>query len=60
MLSSLTTMVAEYSSAKRQKLAVSVLQAGYPAGAIIAGFASVLLVSEFGWRSIFLVGEPCL
>ena len=56
MLSSLTTMVAEYSSARRQKLAVSVLQAGYPVGAIIAGFASVLLVSEFGWRSIFLVG----
>ena len=39
MLSSLTTMVAEYSSARRQKLAVSVLQAGYPVGAIIAGFA---------------------
>ena len=57
MLSSLTTMVAEYSSVRRQKLAVSVLQAGYPVGAIIAGFASVLLVSEFGWRSIFWGGS---
>ncbi len=56
MLSSLTTMVAEYSNARRQKFAVAVLQAGYPVGAIVAGFVSVLLLSQFGWRSIFVVG----
>lgn len=56
MLSSLTTMVSEYSNARRQKLAVAVLQSGYPVGAIIAGFVSVALVSAMGWRSIFVVG----
>ena len=56
MLSSLTTMVSEYSNARRQKLAVAILQAGYPVGAIIAGFVSVALVSAMGWRSIFVVG----
>ena len=56
MLSSLTTMVSEYSNARRQKLAVAILQSGYPVGAIIAGFVSVALVSAMGWRSIFLVG----
>ena len=56
MLSSLTTMVSEYSNAKHQKLAVAILQSGYPVGAIIAGFVSVALVSAMGWRSIFLVG----
>ena len=56
MLSSLTTMVAEYSNDRRRKLAISILQSGYPVGAIIAGIASVYLLQHFGWRSIFLVG----
>lgn len=56
MLSSLTTMVAEYSSDKRRQLAVSLLQSGYPVGGIIAGAASAYLLGEFGWRSVFVVG----
>lgn len=56
MLASLTTMVAEYSSDRRRKLAISVLQSGYPVGGIIAGLSSAYLFGEFGWRSIFVVG----
>lgn len=56
MLSSLTTMVAEYSSEHRRKLAISVLQSGYPVGGIIAGLASVYLLGEYGWRSVFVLG----
>ncbi len=56
MLSSLTTMVAEYSNNRRRKLAISVLQSGYPVGAIIAGVASAYLLAQFGWRSVFVVG----
>lgn len=56
MLSSLTTMVAEYSNDRHRKLAISILQSGYPVGAIIAGIASAYLLREFGWRSIFFVG----
>ncbi len=56
MLASLTTMVAEYSNDKRRRLAISILQSGYPVGAIIAGIVSVALLDAYGWRSIFLVG----
>ncbi len=56
MLSSLTTMVAEYSNDRRRKLAISVLQSGYPVGAIIAGIASAYLIQHFGWRSVFVTG----
>ena len=56
MLASLTTMVAEYSSDRRRQLAISVLQSGYPVGAIIAGVVSVVLLDAYGWRSIFIVG----
>ncbi|MCH9693604.1 MAG: MFS transporter [Gammaproteobacteria bacterium] len=56
MLSSLTTMVAEYSSAKRRQLAISIMQSGYPVGAIIAGFVSAWLLGRYGWRSIFAFG----
>ena len=56
MLASLNTMVAEYSSDRRRKLAISFLQAGYPVGGIIAGVASVYLISKFGWRSVFVFG----
>lgn len=56
MLTSLNTMVAEYSSDRRRKLAISFLQAGYPVGGIIAGAASVYLISQFSWRGIFVFG----
>ena len=56
MLASLTTMVAEYSSDQRRQLAISILQSGYPVGAIIAGIVSVALLDSYGWRSIFVVG----
>jgi benzoate transport len=56
MLSSLTTMVAEYSNDRHRRFAISVLQSGYPVGAIIAGIVSVYLLEYFGWRSVFVVG----
>ncbi len=56
MLASLTTMVAEYSSDRRRQLAISILQSGYPVGAIIAGMVSVAMLDHYGWRSIFVVG----
>ncbi len=56
MITSLNTMVAEYSSDRRRKLAVSLLQTGYPIGGIVAGLVSVYLIGGFGWRSIFVFG----
>jgi benzoate transport len=56
MLPSLATVVAEYSSARRRELAVSVMATGYPIGATIGGFAAVSIVGSFGWRGIFALG----
>ena len=56
MLSSLTTIVAEYSNDQRRQLAISILQTGYPVGAVIAGFTAAWLLASHGWRSVFVVG----
>ena len=56
MLSSLTTIVAEYASDRRRHLAISILQSGYPVGAVIAGFTAAWLLDSHGWRSIFAIG----
>jgi benzoate transport len=56
MITSLNTMVAEYSSDSRRKLAISFLQSGYPIGGMLAGVVSVYLITSFGWRSVFVFG----
>jgi MFS transporter, AAHS family, vanillate permease len=56
MLPSLTTVVAEYSSARRRELCVSVMSAGYPVGATVGGVAAVFIVQTVGWRGIFVLG----
>lgn len=56
ILASINTMTAEYSSDKRRKLAISLLQAGYPVGGILAGLISAFLLASHGWRSVFVFG----
>lgn len=56
MLPSLATVVAEYSSARRRELAVSVWATGYPVGATLGGLGAVFVASRFGWRGIFVLG----
>jgi benzoate transport len=56
MLPSLATVVAEYSSARRRELAVSIMSIGYPIGATIGGAGAVFIVGSFGWRGIFVLG----
>jgi benzoate transport len=56
MLPSLATVVAEFSSARRRELAVSVMSTGYPIGATLGGMAAVSIVGSFGWRGIFALG----
>ncbi len=59
MLASLTTITAEYSSAKRQGFAISMVQSGYPVGATIGGTVAAFLIVAYGWRSVFLFGGCC-
>lgn len=56
MLPSINTLVAEYSSAKRRELSLSVMSAGYPIGATVGGIAAILISTRFGWRGIFVFG----
>ncbi|MGZ6022574.1 MAG: MFS transporter [Rhizomicrobium sp.] len=55
-LSSINTIVVEYSSQKRKDITVAVMTVGYPIGATIVGIASVYLIEVFGWRSVFVFG----
>lgn len=57
MLSSTSAMVAEFSNARREGMAVSFNIAGYSTGAILGGLvASALLAGSGQWRSVFVFG----
>jgi MFS family permease len=56
LLASLATITAEYTPHKYRSLAVVVVTAGYPLGATLGGVLAVPLLSEYGWRSVFLAG----
>ena len=56
MLASLTVVVSEYSSRRRRSFALSILQAGFPAGAMIWGLVAVPIILGFGWRWAFVFG----
>lgn len=56
MLASLTVVVAEYSSKHRRTLALSILQAGFPAGALVWGLVAMPIILGYGWRWAFLFG----
>ena len=56
MLASLTVVVAEYSSKRRRTLALSILQAGFPAGAMVWGIVAAPIILDFGWRWAFVFG----
>ena len=56
MLASLTVVVSEYSSKRRRTLALSILQAGFPAGALVWGLVAMPIILEFGWRWAFVFG----
>jgi benzoate transport len=55
-LVSINVIVSEYSSDRRRNLAISLMTVGYPIGATLGGFAAIYLISQFGWRSVYLFG----
>ena len=56
MLASLTVVVSEYSSRRRRTLALIILQAGFPAGALLWGLVAVPIILGYGWRWAFVFG----
>ncbi len=56
LLPSLNTLVAEYAPDRRRNFAVSIMHLGYPIGGIGGGALAALLIPQFGWQSIFVIG----
>lgn len=54
ILASMAAMTAEFSSEKQRNFCVALLQAGYPIGAVLTGFASAWIMPEHGWRAMFI------
>jgi len=56
MLACTNAMVAELANAPARSLAVAIMAAGYPAGAILGGSVASQLLVAGNWRDIFLLG----
>ncbi|ENX60200.1 MULTISPECIES: MFS transporter [Acinetobacter] len=56
ILASSNVLASEYASNRWRSLAVSLQTTGYAIGATIGGLIAVMLISKFGWRSVFLAG----
>lgn len=54
ILPSLAAVAAEFSNNKRRDFSVGFVQAGWPIGAILAGFFTAWAIPLFGWRSAYL------
>lgn len=55
-LSAINAMAAEFASAKRRNLCVSLMVIGYPIGAVIGGTIAATLLRNNDWRSVFEFG----
>lgn len=54
ILPALAAVAAEFSNNKRRDFSVGFVQAGWPIGAILAGFFTAWAIPLFGWRSAYL------
>lgn len=56
ILASSNVIASEYASQRWRGLAVSLQSTGYALGATLGGLLAVWLLSQWGWRSVFLFG----
>jgi benzoate transport len=56
MLASINAVAAEFSSAKRKHLSVSLMSVGYPVGGVVGGMFAARLLQTNDWRSVFYFG----
>jgi AAHS family 4-hydroxybenzoate transporter-like MFS transporter len=55
-LPNVIALVTEYAPARRRSTVVAITWAGFSLGAVVGGLISVLLISKFGWASVFIAG----
>lgn len=56
MLASTNAAVAEASNKMRRDLAVVLMAAGYPIGAVIGGSIAAILLKSYSWHAVFTLG----
>jgi MFS family permease len=56
VLSSINAVAAEFSSAKRKNLSVSIMAIGYPIGGVLGGKVVQQLLTTGDWRTVFYFG----
>ena len=56
ILASINAVAAEFSSAKRKNLSVSIMSIGYPIGGVLGGLVVQNLLTTHDWRSVFYFG----
>ncbi|QUT05720.1 MFS transporter [Sphingobium phenoxybenzoativorans] len=54
MIAIINPLAAEYANARRRDLCVTLLNLGFPAGAIAGGMIAAWILPQFGWRALFL------
>ncbi len=57
MIAVINPLGAEYSSARRRDLSVTLLNLGFPAGGILGGAVAAWLLPNYGWQSIFVAAS---
>ncbi len=56
LLACQATLVSEYSSDKYKALAVCIVTAGYPLGAMFTGIVAQDIIELYNWRMMFIIG----
>ncbi len=56
ILPTLNSVAAELAPHGRRNIVLSIFTAAYPLGSVLGGGLAVLLLEQFGWRSIFIAG----
>ena len=56
VLPSLNTLVAEYSSDKYRNICITMLHLAFPIGGAAGGVAANVIISQFGWEGVFVLG----
>jgi len=56
MLAAINAVAAEFSNNRRRNMAVTLMAAGYPLGAIVGGTIAAQLLAAGSWRSVFTFG----
>jgi len=55
MLASITALASEFAPERSRALSVTLVTAGYPAGATIAGLSASVIIPTYGWPGMFVL-----